>query len=58
MPLFGEPNNIRDLRNHISRLRKKIEKDPRFPRVIITLNMRGYSFAGKEEAGWFPEMEA
>lgn len=55
---FGETtNNIRDLRNHISRLRKKIEIDPRYPRVIITHNMRGYSLAGKEQARWFPELE-
>jgi len=58
MSPFGETtNNIRDLRNHISRLRKKIEIDSRYPRVIITHNMRGYSLAGKAEARWFPELE-
>jgi len=39
------------------RLRKKIEIDPALPRVIITHHRQGYSFAGKEEAQWFPEEE-
>jgi DNA-binding response OmpR family regulator len=51
-------NNIGTLRQWTSRLRKKIEKDPAFPNVIITHHRRGYSFAGKEEARWFPELEA
>jgi DNA-binding response OmpR family regulator len=49
--------NIGNLRTYISRLRNKIEVDPAVPRVIITHHRRGYSFAGKEEARWFPEEE-
>ncbi len=45
------------LRQLISRLRKKIEIDPALPRVIITYHKLGYSFAGKGEARWFPELE-
>jgi len=50
-------SNIGNLRQHILSLRKKIEIDPALPRVIITHHRQGYSFAGKEEAGWFPESE-
>ena len=54
----GNPNlNIGNLRSCISRLRNKIEADPALPRVIITHHRQGYSFAGKEEARWFPELE-
>ena len=49
---------IGNLRQCISRLRKKIEIDPALPTVIITHHRQGYSFAGKEEARWFPESEA
>jgi len=51
------PDNpsIDNLRHCISRLRKKIEIDPALLRVIITHHRQGYSFAGKEEARWFPE---
>lgn len=48
---------IANLRQCIFRLRKKIEVDPALPRVIITYRGLGYSFAGKEEARWFPENE-
>jgi hypothetical protein len=52
----GNPSyNIDNLRQSISRLRKKIEVDPALPRVIITHHHEGYSFAGKQEAQWFPE---
>lgn len=50
-------SNIGSVRNCISRLRKKIEIDPALPRVIITHRGQGYSFAGKEEARWFPGLE-
>jgi len=49
--------NIDNLRQYISRLRRKMEIDPALPRVIITHHRQGYSFAGKEEARWFPEEE-
>jgi len=45
------------LRQWIVRLRKKIEVDPALPRVIMTHHRQGYSFAGKEEAQWFAELE-
>lgn len=48
---------IGTLRQWIRYLRKKIEVDPALPRVIITHRGLGYSFAGKEEARWFPELE-
>jgi len=51
-------NNIGSLRSCICRLRNKIEIDPALPNVIITHRGLGYSFAGKEEARWFPESEA
>jgi len=55
----GNPSsNIHNLRLCISRLRNKIEIDPALPRVIITHRGLGYSFAGKEEARWFPELES
>ena len=47
--------SIHHLRAYIVRLRKKIEVDPPLPRVIITHHRQGYSFAGEEEARWFPE---
>ena len=50
--------NIRRLHNSITCLRKKIEIDPALPRVIITHYGLGYSFAGREEARWFPELES
>ena len=54
----GNPSNsIGYLASCISRLRNKIEIDPALPRVIITHHRQGYSFAGKEEARWFPELE-
>jgi len=54
----GDANiNIGNLGQCISRLRKKIEIDPALRRVIITYHRLGYSFAGKEEARWFPELE-
>jgi len=54
----GNPNkSIHNLRAYISRLRKKIEVDPALPSVIIIHHRQGYSFAGKEEARWFPEEE-
>ena len=54
----GKPaKSIHDLRQHILRVRQKIEIDPALPRVIITHYGLGYSFAGKEEARWFPELE-
>lgn len=37
-------NNISILRQYISRLRKKIEKDPALPDLIITHRGVGYSF--------------
>jgi len=55
---IGHPNSRRGrnvLIQNISSLRKKIEIDPALPRVIITHHRQGYSFAGKEEARWFPE---
>ena len=48
---------IGTLRQWICHLRKKIEEDAALPRVIITHRGQGYSFAGKEEAQWFPEEE-
>jgi len=48
---------IHHLRAYIARLRKKIEIDPVLPRVIMSHYGLGYSFAGKEEARWFPEEE-
>lgn len=54
----GNPStSIHNLRAYINRLREKIEMDPALPRVIITHYGEGYSFAGKEEARWFPELE-
>ena len=54
----GKPSkNIANLRACILRLRKKTEVDPALPRVIITHRRQGYSFAGKEEARWSPELE-
>ena len=54
----GKPsNNIGYLGSCISGLRNKIEIDPALPSVIITHHRQGYSFAGKEEARWFPEEE-
>lgn len=55
--MSGESRNVENLRQYISRLRNKIETDPALPRVIITRHKSGYSFAGKEEARWFPELE-
>jgi len=55
----GNPSkSIHHLRAYITRLRKKIEIDPALPRVIITHYGQGHSFAGREEARWFPEVEA
>ena len=52
----GNPiKSIHHLRGYIARLRKKIEIDPVLPRVIMNHYGVGYSFAGKEEARWFPE---
>jgi len=54
----GNPSeNIGNLRPYISRLRKKIEIDPALPRVITTHRDLGYSFAGEEDARWFPDLE-
>jgi len=54
----GNPRyNIDNLRQSISRLRKKIEIDPGLPSVIIAHHGQGYSFAGKEEARWFPKLD-
>jgi len=54
----GNPiKTIHHLRSYISRLRNKIEIDPALPRVIMSHYGQGYSFAGKEEARWFPEEE-
>lgn len=54
----GNPgNSIGGLRTYICRLRQKVEIDPALPRVIITHQLQGYSFAGKEKARWFPEKE-
>jgi len=54
----GDPRmTMGHLRSRICGLRKKIEIDPALPRVIITHHRQGYSFAGKEEARWFPEEE-
>jgi hypothetical protein len=47
--------SVHHLQAYISLLRKKIEIDPALPNVIITHHKLGYSFAGKEEARWFPE---
>jgi len=47
--------SIDNLRHCIWGLRKKVEVDPVLPRVIITHHRKGYSFAGTEEARWFPE---
>jgi len=53
----GNPSNdIGSLRSCISRLRNKIEIDPALPRVIVTHHRQGDSFAGKEQARWFPEL--
>jgi len=46
-----------NLRHCILRLCDKIEIDPALPRLIITHHRQGYSFAGKEQARWFPEEE-
>ena len=48
--------SVNSLRHYISRLCKKIEIDPALPSVI-TNRGQGYSFAGKEEGRWFPELE-
>ena len=54
----GTPSyNIGNLRHYILGLRKKVEIDPALPRVIITHHRQGYSFAGKKETRWFPELE-
>lgn len=50
-------NSIGSLRTYICRLRQKVEVDPALPEVIITHYFQGCSFAGKEEARWFPEEE-
>jgi len=56
---IGHPVSRRNiLRQLISRLRNKIEVDPALPDLIITHHRQGYSFAGKEEARWFPEFES
>jgi len=57
MSAGNPPKSIQHLRAYINRLREKIEIDPALPRVIITHHRQGYSFAGKEEARWFPEEE-
>jgi len=52
----GNPsNNMNNVRECISRLRKKVEIDPALPRVIMTHYGLGYSFDGQEEAQGFPE---
>jgi len=53
----GNGNKIDYLRTCVWRLPKKMETDPALPRVIITHQRQGCSFAGKEEARWFPEEE-
>lgn len=54
----GNPSkSIHHLRAYITRLCKKIEMDPALPSVIITHRRQGYSFAGKEEGWWFPEVK-
>ena len=35
--------------NQVSRLRKKIERDPKNPKLIMTVWGGGYRFAGKVE---------
>ena len=40
----------RSIDNQISRLRKKIERDPRAPELIKTAWGDGYSFAGEVDA--------
>ena len=57
---IGHPNSRRGrhiLTQNVSLVRKKLEMDPALPTVIITHHSQGYSFAGKEEARWFPELE-
>ena len=41
----------RSIDNHVSRLRKKIEPDPKNPRYIKTVWGGGYMFAVEPEAG-------
>jgi two-component system OmpR family response regulator len=35
----------------VSRLRRKIERDPKKPALIVTVRGGGYRFAGKVERG-------
>ena len=54
----GNPSeSAHRVREYILRLRKKIEIDPALPSIITTHYGLGYSFAGKEQARWFPELE-
>ena len=41
-------SGIHTLRQYISRLRQKIEKDPALPDIIITHWGQGYSYEGEE----------
>lgn len=38
--------NSRTLDQHVSKLRKKVERDPRSPRIILTVHGVGYRFEG------------
>jgi two-component system KDP operon response regulator KdpE len=55
--MSSDNTSIGNLRAYIARLREKLEIDPALPRVIVTHHRQGYSFAGKEGARWFPELE-
>jgi two-component system OmpR family response regulator len=47
----GEESKMfdRSIDNHISRLRKKIEKDPKQPKIITTHRGGGYVFVAQLE---------
>ena len=42
--------NSRTLDQHISQLRKKIETDPKRPKIILTVHNAGYRFSGGDQS--------